>query len=465
MGEVKPPPPYLMETNPNIFRQYDIRGIADQDLTDPVVEKIGRAIGSYYLRGGVREAIVGQDIRISSPRIAKALTSALQETGIDVIEIGTVPTPVLYFSLFHYDKSAGIMITGSHNPKAFNGMKICFNKTSIYGDEIQRLRTIAEGKIFNIGKGRRTRVDPIPDYIDEILSRVVIKNVPFLVLDPGNGTVGPIIDGILSKLGLDYEIMNKNPDGNFPVHLPDPTVVEYVEPLIQRVKEKGGVGIGFDGDGDRIGVINEDGEIVWGDHLLGIYAKPIIEHQPGARIIFEVKCSRGLIEYIESLGGVPIMYKTGHSLIKAKMKEESALIAGEMSGHMFFADNYYGYDDAIFAALRLLEILSEEEKSLKELDQEIPRYFSTPEIRIDCPDREKFKVVETVKEEFSKRNKVITIDGVRIEYPDGWGLIRPSNTQPILVLRFEAKTEERLEEIRSEVIDFLKRFPELKINL
>ena len=452
-----------MELNPNIFRQYDLRGIADSDLTDTVVERLGQAIGTYYRQNGVDEAIVGQDVRLSSPRIGEILIDALLKTGIDVIDLGVVPTPVVYFSLYQYDISAGIMITGSHNPKEFNGLKICLNKTAIYGDEIQKLKAIADGGHFKTGTGKRSNKDPVPDYIDQVLKRVRISEPPFLVLDPGNGTVGPIIDQILSKLKVQYLLLNREPDGNFPNHLPDPTVIEYVQPLIDKVKERRGIGIGFDGDGDRIGVVGEDGQIIWGDHLLGIYARPIIRRNPGAKIIFEVKCSRGLIEYIEALGGVPIMYKTGHSLIKARMKEEGALIAGEMSGHIFFADNYYGYDDAIFAALRLLEVLSQEKQRLIELDKEIPRYYSTPEIRIDCPDDEKFKVVEQVEEEFSKRHKVITIDGVRIEYPDGWGLVRPSNTQPILVLRFEAKTKERLEEIRSEVLGYLKRFPSIKI--
>ncbi|RKX71479.1 phosphomannomutase [candidate division WOR-3 bacterium] len=444
--------------NPHIFRQYDIRGVAESDLSDPVIDRIGRALSGYYRDRGIKEVVIGRDVRLSSPRISQVLTGAFLKSGLDVIDIGVVPTPLLYFSLHHYDHSAGVMITGSHNPKEFNGLKICCHKTTIYGDEIQEIRRRAEAGSFPGGSGTRHELDPVPDYIDQVLDRVEIESTPPLILDPGNGTVGPVIDRLLSRLNLRYQIINLKPDGNFPSHLPDPTVLEYIEPLQEMVKADGGIGIGFDGDGDRIGVVREDGEIVWGDHLLAIYSRPILKKYPGGKIIFEVKCSRGLIEYIESLGGVPIMFKTGHSLIKAKMREEGALLAGEMSGHMFFADNYYGYDDAIFAALRLLEIISQENRPLQAIDNEIPTYYSTPEIRVDCPDEKKFEIVDRIRREFEKRYRVITIDGVRVEYPDGWGLIRPSNTQPVLVLRFEARTEERLREIKSEFLNYLRRF-------
>jgi len=443
--------------NPHIFRQYDIRGIADIDLDDNAVDRLGRGLSVYYRNRGLREVIIGRDVRLSSPRIAQTLKVAFLKSGLDVIDIGVVPTPVLYFSLHHYDRSAGIMVTGSHNPKEFNGMKICLGKTSIYGDEIQEIKRLTEAGNFLEGEGTEKSLDPIPDYISAVLKRVDVEKTPYLVIDPGNGTVGPVIDKILNRLHLDYEIINKEPDANFPAHLPDPTVVEYIEPLKALVLKRGGIGIGFDGDGDRIGVIREDGEIVWGDHLLAIYSRPIIKKSPGAKIIFEVKCSRGLVEFIKEQGGTPIMFKTGHSLIKAKMKEEGAPLAGEMSGHMFFSDNYYGYDDAIFATLRLLEILSQEGRTLTQLDSEVPSYYSTPEIRIDCPDEKKFEIVERLKRDLAQKYEIITIDGVRVEYPDGWGLVRPSNTQPILVLRFEAQTEKRLEEIRSELTGYLER--------
>jgi phosphomannomutase/phosphoglucomutase len=340
------------------------------------------------------------------------------------------------------------MITASHNPKEFNGFKVACDKTTIYGDEIQKVREIIEKAQFSKGKGTLEKRNVVPTYIDYITSHVAIKPGLKIAVDTGNGTCGPIIEEVMKKIGVQGPVLYKEPDGTFPNHLADPTVVEHITELIQTVK-KGDFdcGIGFDGDGDRIGVIDEKGDVVWGDILLAIYAEQILKKRPRAKIIFEVKCSKGLIERIKELGGEPVMYKTGHSLIKAKMKTEKSPLAGEMSGHMFFADRYYGYDDAIYAALRLLEILSSGEKC-SVLAQRIPKYYSTPEIRVNMSDDKKFKVVDDIKAFFTKSYDVIDIDGVRVDFPDGWGLLRPSNTQPVLVLRFEAKTEQRLEEIK-----------------
>jgi len=444
--------------NPVIFREYDIRGIEDTDLGDENVYLIGRGLGSYYRSLGENKTVIGRDVRISSPRIAKTLQDGLIDSGCDVFDIGEVPTPVLYFSLFHYKIGNGVMITASHNPKEFNGFKVCRNKNSIYGDEIQKIKDIIVQGKFLSGKGRVDRFNPLADYINDVISKVNIKKELKVVVDTGNGTCGPLIDEILKRVGADYHILYKEPDGNFPNHLPDPTVVAHIQKLIETVKHGDFIcGIGLDGDGDRIGVIDEKGEIIWGDVLLAIYAERVLKKLPGARIIFEVKCSRGLVERIEELGGIPLMYKTGHSLIKAKMKQEHAPLAGEMSGHIFFADRYYGYDDAIYSCLRLLEILSENGK-LSDLAAKVPKYFSTPEIRMDTPDDEKFKIVEKLRTYFAKSYKVIAIDGVRVDFSDGWGLIRASNTQPVLVLRFEAKTEERLEEIKNLFFDRLKEF-------
>ncbi len=446
--------------NPTIFREYDIRGIADTDLTDDKVYLFAQGVGTYYRSLGGNKIIVGRDVRISSPRISSTLQKGLNNAGCDVIDIGQVPTPVFYFSLFRYDIGDGIMITASHNPKEFNGFKIAHNKSTIYGSEIQKVKEIINKGDFVSGKGGTEKRDVVPAYTEHVLSNVKIKKGLRVVIDTGNGTCGPIVDEILKKIEANYHILYKEPDGNFPNHLPDPTVVKYITTLIDMVR--GGeydCGVGFDGDGDRIGVIDENGEIIWGDVLLAIYAERILQKMPGAKIIFEVKCSKGLIQRIEELGGVPLMYKTGHSLIKAKMKAEQSPLAGEMSGHIFFADRYYGYDDAIYAGLRLLEIIGDGEK-LSALAHKIPKYYSTPEIRIETADEKKFEIVESLKTFFKKSYTVIDIDGIRVDFPDGWGLVRPSNTQPALVLRFEAKTEARLEEIKKLICDKLEEIKE-----
>ncbi|MBS4014884.1 MAG: phosphomannomutase/phosphoglucomutase [Candidatus Latescibacteria bacterium] len=451
--------------NKNIFREYDIRGLAETDLTDEVVRSIGKGYGSYLLEQGIKELIIGRDVRLSGERIRDALVDGLLSAGCDVIDLGIVPTPVFYFSAFHYDKNAGVMITGSHNPKEFNGFKVGFNKSTIYGEEIQNLRKLIERGKFKSGNGKISAINPIPDYIGMILNKVKIKSGLKVVFDPGNGTAGLVIEELFNKLGVEPVFINLEPDGNFPNHLPDPTIPEYMKDVKSLVGElHAHLGIGFDGDADRIGAIDDKGEIVWGDKLLAIFAQDIIKRKPKAKIVFEVKCSQGLVEYIQSIGGIPIMWKTGHSLIKAKMKQENAVIAGEMSGHMFFADDYYGFDDAIYAAARLLKIIAESGKSLSQLVAEIPFYYSTPEIRVPCPDELKFDVVNSIRDFFKKSYETLDIDGVRVIFDDGWGLVRASNTQPILVLRFEAKTEQRLQEIEQVFYHELAKFQQVKIS-
>jgi len=441
--------------NPVIFREYDIRGFADSDLTDENVLLFARGAGTYYRKNGQTKIFVGRDMRLSSPRISKILIRGLNETGCDVIDIGMVPTPLLYFALFYYNIGNGIMITASHNPKEFNGFKVAIDQATIYGPEIQNLRKMIEAGQFASGQGTSEEKDVTGDYIDHLLTSLTIKKGLRVAVDTGNGTCGPVFERILKKLELDYFMLYKEPDGNFPNHLPDPVVPEHITELIKTVSKDGfACGIGFDGDGDRIGALDENGQVIWGDVLLAIYAEELLARTPGAKVIFEVKCSKGLIERIKELGGVPIMYKTGHSLIKAKMKKENAPLAGEMSGHIFFGDRYYGYDDAIYAALRLIEILSQGDR-LSSLASRVPKYYSTPEIRIETTDEAKFKIVEDLKSYFKKHFRVIDIDGVRVDFDDGWGLIRPSNTQPVLVLRFEARTESRLEEIRKLFFDKL----------
>ncbi len=445
--------------NPEIFREYDIRGLADIDLTDTKVKEFGQGLGTYFRSFGQNRVLVGRDVRLSSPRILIALVSGLLDSGVNVTNLGVLPTPVFYFALFHYNIPSGVMITASHNPKEFNGFKVALNKTTIFGQEIQNLRSIIEKRNFNVGQAEMDHSNPIISYVSVLAEKIKIKKKLKVAFDPGNGTVGPVIDKLCKALGFEAIIINRDPDGNFPNHLPDPTVPEYMKELVNVVKsEKLDLGIGFDGDGDRIGVIDEKGNIVWGDILLAIFSKRILRNHPGAKIVFEVKCSEGLIEFIKANGGVPLMYKTGHSLIKAKMKEENALIAGEMSGHIFIADNYYGYDDAIFAALRLLELLGDSNKTLSQLTGEVPKYFSTPEIRVPCSDDKKFEVTKNLKDYFASKYPVINIDGVRVKFNDGWGLVRASNTQPVLVMRFEAKSEKRLKEIQDDFNLVLKKY-------
>lgn len=445
--------------NPHIFREYDIRGVARTDLTNEVVEKIGLAFGTLLKREGAEEAVVGRDVRLSSPRLSETIMKALVQTGCRIIDVGVVPTPVLYFSLYLYNAGGGIMVTGSHNPKEYNGFKLCKGKSNIYGEAIQELRKLVEKKNFTKGSASVRKDNPIPAYIDAIKKRIDIRRPPRVLIDPGNGTVGPIAKQLFEELGIKVECIYCEPDGSFPNHLPDPTVEKYVEDLVNRLRvTHAEVGIGYDGDGDRIGVVDEKGKIIWGDRLLGIFSKEVLRRRPKAKIIFDVKCSQGLVEFIRSQGGSPLMWKTGHSLIKAKMREEDSPLAGEMSGHMFFADNYYGYDDAIFASARLLEILSHTTVPPSRLAAEIPFYHTTPEIRVDCEDERKFDVVEKLKEDFAKDHEVIAIDGVRVIFDGGWGLVRASNTQPVLVLRFEAKIQKRLEEIRATFFNKLKEF-------
>lgn len=444
--------------NPDIFREYDIRGLAESDLDEESVAVFARGVGTYFRGLGETQLFIGRDMRLSSPRIAETLIKELNQTGCDVIDIGMVPTPVLYFALFRYGIGNGIMITASHNPKEFNGFKIARDRRTIYGEEIQHVRRLIEKGDFASGRGTAVRKDVTDDYIGHVTSAIDIKKGLKIAVDTGNGTCGPVFERIMDRLGIDHTLLFKEPDGNFPNHLPDPVVPEHIAELIKEVRHGTyACGIGFDGDGDRIGALDEHGNVIWGDVLLAIYAEDLLGRMPGAKIIFEVKCSRGLIERIEELGGIPIMYKTGHSLIKAKMKEENAPLAGEMSGHIFFGDRYYGYDDAIYAALRLCEILGRGEQ-LSTLALRVPKYYSTPEIRIETTDAGKFRIVEELKAYFKRSYRVIDIDGARVDFADGWGLIRASNTQPVLVLRFEAKTERRLEEIRSLFLNKLEDY-------
>jgi phosphomannomutase/phosphoglucomutase len=441
---------FMSYINPQVFREYDIRGIVDEDLNTQVLERIGKAYGTYMRGYGAEVVSIGRDCRLSSPEYAKAITRGINSTGIDVLDIGMVSTPMLYFSLYNLDVGGGVMVTASHNPGEYNGIKLCRGKDSVFGAQIQKIREIAEEGEFASGKGSVRETDISELYLKFLKENMDIKPGIRAGVDYGNGMVGLIGPKAFREFGCDVTELYVNPDGTFPNHHPDPTVVENLAQLIETVKSKNlPLGIGFDGDGDRIGVVDENGNIIWGDMLVLLFARAVISRNPGVKIIGDVKCSTRLFDGISKAGGEAIMWKTGHSLIKDKMKVEKASLAGEMSGHIFFADKFFGYDDALYASLRLLEIISKTGKSLAQLLDGIPVAKSTPELRVDCPESIKFRVVDKVRERLEKSYKVIGIDGARIEFTDGWGLVRASNTQPVLVLRFEAQTEERLTEIRS----------------
>ncbi len=439
--------------NKNIFREYDIRGIVGPDLTDETVTILAKAIGTFFRRNGAKRIAIGFDARMSSPRFRDLLVKNFNDCGIDCVSIGRVPTPVLYFAVFTKAVDGGVMITGSHNPPDHNGFKICLGKSTLFGSQIQEIKEIAVSGEFATGKGTTKEMEILDDYEKDILSKINLGNKRLkVVVDGGNGMGGVTGVPIYEKLGCELIKLFTEPDSNFPNHHPDPTVAENLQDAIRAVKETSAdLAIAFDGDGDRIGVVDETGRIIWGDELMILLSREILKEKPDSTIIAEVKCSQNLFNDIAQNGGKPLMWKAGHSLIKAKMKETGAALAGEMSGHIFFADRFYGFDDATYAGARVLEILSKTDKSLSELLSDLPETFSTPELRVDCSEERKFEIVQKIADEFSTTNKVITIDGARILFANGWGLVRASNTQAILVLRFEADSEENLAKIRETV--------------
>ena len=438
---------------PTIFREYDIRGIADLEMLSPDVVNLGRAIGTYMRRYSGPKVSLGRDVRLSGTRLHAALLEGLLDSGCEVTDIGVVPTPVLYYSVHHHHADAGVMITGSHNPSEYNGFKMMTSTKSVFGEAIQEIQQILVKQDFLTGEGSVKHADAVTPYVDEVAAQFSkLSRRVKVVIDAGNGTGGPVMQRILDQINVDATPLFFEPDGRFPNHHPDPTVLENLEHLAHAVREqKAELGIAFDGDTDRIGAVDEHGHVVYGDFLLLIYAREILTRKPGSTFIGEVKCSQVMYDELEKLGGRPIMYKTGHSLIKTKMKAEHAELAGEMSGHMFFADRYYGFDDAMYAACRLLEIVADSGKPLSAQVAGLPKTVSTPELRVDCPDEEKFDVVARLALRYKATHNVVDVDGVRVLFDQGWGLVRASNTQPVLVMRFEATDDVALNAYRQEM--------------
>ncbi len=438
--------------NSSVFREYDIRGLAEKDFDKEFALLLGKVHGTIISEKGGKRVTVGRDCRATSDAYAEAVIAGLASTGLQVYDIGVCPTPLLYFSLFHLDVDGGIEVTASHNPSEYNGFKLCVGKETLYGQQIQDVRGKMERNEFKQKAGGKVeRYEIVPPYHKYLLQDVPRLARPLkVVVDAGSGVGGPVAPPIFRELGCTVWEIACTPDGRFPIHHPDPTVPENLAMLIEKVRrEKADLGIAYDGDADRIGAVDEQGNILWGDELLVLFARDVLQRNPHAVIISEVKCSQRLYDDIAKNGGKAIMWKAGHSLLKAKMKETHALLAGEMSGHMFFKERYFGYDDAIYASLRLLEILAKSSQPLSGLLADLPKSVSTPEIRVDCPDEKKFAIAEKAKEYFRKHYDIIDVDGVRVQFPEGWGLIRASNTQPALVLRFEAKSDEKLKEYRA----------------
>jgi phosphomannomutase / phosphoglucomutase len=453
--------------NPFIFREYDIRGVVDRDLTVEGVSLLGEAFAGFFLQRNVATIAVGRDCRLSSPAFAQAVIDSLLRSGVQVVDLGVVPTPILYYSQFLNESvDAAIMVTGSHNPKDNNGFKLGLRRQSVYGDDIQEIRKRCEALASNRSENAvapsnsARQLDLIPRYLDDLAARFMMGPRKLkVIVDPGNGVGGLTGPELYRRLGCEVIEMFCEPDGNFPNHHPDPTVPANLTDSIEAVKRLGAdLVIAIDGDADRIGAIDQEGNVLWGDQLMILFSRQLLENSPGATVIGEVKCSQLLFDDIAKSGGVPLMSKVGHSLIKTKMKETGALLAGEMSGHIFFADRYYGFDDAVYAGARLLEILSHSDKTLSGLLADLPKTQTTPEIRRDCSDELKFQTVEKLKRLLQDRHpqlELVLVDGVRIKFPEGWGLVRASNTQPILVLRFEASSQELLAQYQQTVEELL----------
>jgi phosphomannomutase/phosphoglucomutase len=457
----------MTDVNPLIFRAYDIRGIAQVDLTTQTVKLIGKGAGTYLQKVSGPNIVVGRDNRLHSPDLQKAFIEGLRETGCNVTDIGLAVSPMIYYAVCKYGFDGGVNITASHNPKEYNGIKIVAKEAhSICGDELQEVLKIIQDGSFKEGNGDYTEKEIFEDYKNDIVALVDLPKSLKVVVDAGNGTAGKFAPDLLRALGCEVTELYCELDGNFPNHEANPEELENMKDLIEKVKEVGAdVGIGFDGDGDRVGIVDEKGHHYSADYFLLLLARDLLTRQPGAKIVFDVKVTQTLIDDIKKHGGEPVMSKTGHSFIEAKMKKIGAPLAGEVSGHLFFAENYYGFDDAFLGAAKLLEILSKSGKTFSQLFDDVPHTFTTPEFKAFCPDDKKFEIVKEIADYFTSKYDCITIDGVRINFSQSsWGAIRCSNTSPNLTLRFEAESEETLKEIQKIMVEQLKKYPEVSLD-
>jgi phosphomannomutase/phosphoglucomutase len=440
-----------MTISKEIFRAYDIRGIVENALTPDAVRQIGRAFASEALAQGQTKVVIGRDGRLSSPELSGTLSEGLRAGGCDVIDVGMVPTPVLYYATHKLQTGTGIMVTGSHNPPQYNGLKMLVAGNTFYGDDIQSLyQRIVEGDL-NSGEGDYRQLDVIPDYIDTIAADIELARPLKIAVDCGNGVAGVLAVELFTRLGCELTELYCDVDGTFPNHHPDPSKPENLDDIKKAIAENAlDLGLAFDGDGDRVGIIDDKLKIIWADRQMMLYAADVLERKPGALIIFDIKSSTNLANYIEQRGGAALMWKTGHSFIKAKMKETGAELAGEMSGHIFFKERWFGFDDGLYSAARMLEILSKHDRMPSEVFAELPDSFNTPELQIQFEEGEHYRFMEKFKQQADFGGAdMVTIDGMRVNFPEGWGLIRPSNTTPCLVLRFEANSSAALDEIKA----------------
>ena len=453
--------------NPHIFREYDVRGLVVEDLTPETVEALGRAYGSRIREAGGSRVAVGMDVRLTSPPLRDSLVRGITAAGVDAVTLGVTPTPAVYFAVHHWGLDGAVQITGSHNPLEYNGFKMMLGKASLYGDAIQDLRRRMESGDFATGAGRASEDDIMTPYFEALCGGLSLARPLRVAVDAGNGCAAKLAPALFRALGCEVEEVYCTYDGSFPNHIPDPTLPETLHELRRRAADFGAdLAVAYDGDADRLGALDDRGEILWGDQLLALFARPVLAERPGSKVLFEVKCSRALAEDIEAHGGKPVMVPTGHSLIKAALQETGAPLAGEMSGHLFFADRWYGFDDALYAAGRLAELVAAGDRPLSALAADLPKYYATPEIRVDCPDERKFALVDRVLKHYRGRRPLVEVDGARVEFDGGWGLVRASNTQPVLVVRAEGTTPDARDAILREISDLLEtegvRVPDLR---
>ena len=451
--------------NKYIFREYDIRGKVLDDFPTEVVIQLGKGFGSFVKRNGFQEIALSGDIRLTTPQLMDEFKKGVLSTGVDVINLGILPTPANYYSMFKLEVGGAVQITGSHNPPEFNGFKMSLDREAVYGNDIQIIRKYIDNNDFDTGEGNEIKYDIKSDYKSMIIEKISIERPMKVVMDCANAAGAINAPEIFKNFNIELTELYCEPDGTFPNHHPDPTVKENLKDLIDLMKlGNHDIGIAFDGDADRVGVVDETGDIIWADQLMALFLPEVIKKDD--EILFDVKCSQALEDMIIKYGGKPIMWKTGHSLIKQKMNELGCKLGGEMSGHIFFADDYYGYDDAIYVAARIVQTLSRSDKKLSELKAKLPKYFSTPEMRMACEsDEEKFRIADEAIKYFTKNYDCITVDGVRIKFGDGWGLVRSSNTQPVIVCRFEANSHDRMEEIKDLVLTKLETMGKIKLDV